>query len=84
MSDQLPDAYWDSLGENAAFLRAFLANQSQQLQHIQLHNQELQNHLINTQNNLANAASVAAVAAAQQIIILFLIYENRTITQSRT
>ena len=79
MSDQLPDAYWDSLGENAAFLRAFLANQSQQLQHIQLHNQELQNHLINTQNNLPNAASVAAVAAAQQIIIPTTSSSNRPI-----
>ena len=65
MSDQLTDAYWDSLGKNGAFLKALLTSQSQQLQHIQLQNQELQNHLINTQNNLANATSIAAIAAAQ-------------------
>jgi hypothetical protein len=33
-----------------------------------MHNQELQNHLLNSQNHLVNAASVAAVIAAQQII----------------
>jgi hypothetical protein len=67
MSDQLPDAYWDSLGENSAFLRAILSGQAQQLEHLRLQNQELHNHFINTQNNLAHAASAAAVAATQQI-----------------
>ena len=57
MSDQLPDTYWNSLGENGAFLRALLDGQAQQLQQLQLHNQELQTHLLNTQNHFTNALS---------------------------
>ena len=72
MANQLPEACWDSLGENGAFLRAILAGQTQQLQQLQLQNQELQNHFINTQSNLVNATSAAAVQAAQQIITLAL------------
>ena len=68
MAEQLPEAYWDSLGETGPFLRSLLAGQTQQLQQPQLHNQELQNHPINTQNNLVDAASAAAVQAAQQIV----------------
>ena len=66
MSDQLPDEYWDSLGDHGVFLKVLLANQAQQLQ---IQNQELQNHLINSQNNLVHAASNAAVAAAEQMTI---------------
>ena len=65
MADQLTEAYWDSLGENSVSLRAILASQAQQLQ---FKNQELQNHFIDTKNNLVNAASATAVQAAQQII----------------
>jgi hypothetical protein len=67
MSNRLPDAYWDSLGDHGPFLRALLSDQAQQLEQLRLQNQELQGHFINTQNNLANVASTAAVAAAQQI-----------------
>ena len=59
MSDQLPDTYWNPLGKNGAFMRALLDSQVQQLQQLQLHNQELQNHILNTQNNLTNAISAA-------------------------
>ena len=64
MSDQLPDAYWESLGNHGVFLKALLTNQAQQLQQLQIQNQELHNHLINSENNLVHAASNAAVAAA--------------------
>ena len=67
MSDQLPDEYWDSLGDHSVFLKALLNSQAQQLQQLQIQNQELQNHFVNSQNNLVQAASNAAVAAAQQI-----------------
>jgi hypothetical protein len=67
MSDQLPESYWESLGENGGILRAILAGQAQQLQQLQMQNQELHNHLLNTQNHLANTASAAAVAAVQQL-----------------
>ena len=67
MSDQLPDEYWDSLGDHGIFLKALLNSQAQQLQQLQIQNQELQNHFVNSQNNLVQAASNAAVAAAQQI-----------------
>ena len=59
MSDQLPDTYCNSLGENATFLRVLLDGQAQQLQQLQVHNQELQNHVLNTQNHLTNALSAA-------------------------
>ena len=61
MSDQLPDEYWASLGDHGIFLKALLNSQAQQLQ---IQNQELQNHFVNSQNNLMQAASNAAVAAA--------------------
>jgi hypothetical protein len=67
MANQLPAAYWDSLGENGPFLKELLSNQSQQIQQLHLQNQELQNHLVGIQGNLVNAASTAAVAAAQHI-----------------
>ena len=66
MSDQLPDEYWDSLGDHG-ILRALLNSQAQQLQQLQIQNKELQNHPVSSQNNLVHAASNAAVAAAQQI-----------------
>ena len=69
MSDQLSDAYWASLGENGPFLQSFLESQQQQLQHLYQQNQHLLTHFDNLQNNLANAASTAAVAAAQHIVI---------------
>lgn len=67
MSNRLPEAYWDSLGENGAFLRTLLDSQSQHLQELQLQNQHLQNQFENIQNNLVNAASAAAIAATQSI-----------------
>lgn len=67
MADQFPDGYWESLGPNGVVLRAFLATQSQQLQQLQLQNQLLQGQFSNIQNDLANAASAAAVAVAQNI-----------------
>jgi hypothetical protein len=67
MADQLPESYWEALGENGAFLKVLLA-EVQQLQQLQMPNQELQNHLLHNQNHLVNAASAAAVTAAQKII----------------
>src|SRR3979490_497800 len=69
MADQLPEGYWESLGEQGVFLRALLATQAQQLQHLQIQNQHLQNQFENAQSNLANAASAATLAAAQQMVI---------------
>ena len=69
MSDQLPEAYWTSLGENGPFLQTLFEIQQQQLQHLHQQNQHLLTHFDNLQNNLASAASTAAVAAAQHIVI---------------
>ena len=69
MSDQLPEAYWDSLGENGTFLRTLLATQADYLQYLQHQNQLLQSQLGNIQNNLANATSAAAIAATQHMAI---------------
>ena len=69
MSDQVSETYWASLGENGPFLWSLLESQQQQLQHLYQQNQHLLTHFDNLQNNLANAASTAAVAAAQHIVI---------------
>ena len=69
MSDQLSEAYWASLGENGPFLQTLLKSQQQQLQHLHQQNQHLLTHFDNLQNNLASAASTAAVTAAQHIVI---------------
>ena len=69
MSDQLPEAYWTSLGENGPLLQTLFESQQQQLQHLHQQNQHLLTHFDNLQNNLASAASTAAVAAAQHIVI---------------
>ena len=58
-----------SLGENGPFLQSLLETQQQQLQHLHQQNQHLLTHFNNFQSNLANAASTAAVAAAQHIVI---------------
>ena len=63
MSNQLPEEYWDSLGDNGVFLRTLLANQAGQLKYLQHQNQLLQNQLGSIQSNLANATSAAAIAA---------------------
>ncbi|KAF8515673.1 hypothetical protein JB92DRAFT_3114809 [Gautieria morchelliformis] len=67
MADQLPDAYWDSLGDHGPFLRGLLSSQAQQLQQLQLQNQELHSQIVNVHDHLANAAVNAAVAAAQAL-----------------
>jgi len=69
MTDQLPDVYWESLAENGIFLCAILANQEQQLQQFQQQNQYLQTQLTATQNGIVNAASMAAIAMAQNLVI---------------
>jgi len=74
MSDQLPDAYWETLGEPGAFMKTLLDTQTQQLQQLheqnqQLHehNQHLLNYLTSSQNNLPEAAAAAATVVAQNI-----------------
>ena len=69
MADQLPEGYWESLGKQGVFLRALLATQAQQLQYLQIQNKHLQNQFGNVQNSLANAASAAAVAGAQHMVV---------------
>jgi Zinc knuckle len=67
MSDKLPETYWDLLGENGLYLKTLLDAQTQQVQHLQRQNEELQKHFLNSQNNLVEATSNAAVAAAQRL-----------------
>ena len=69
MTDSLPDAYWESLGENGVFIRVILANQEERLQQLQQQNQYLQTQLVTTQNNVVTTASAAAAATAQNLVI---------------
>jgi len=68
MSNQLPERFWESLGDSGVILRTLLANQESQLEHLHNQNQLLQNQLGSIQGNLANAASAAAIAATQQMV----------------
>src|SRR3979490_1712094 len=69
MSNQLPEEYWDSLGDNGVFLRTLLSNQAGQLEYLQHQNQLLQSQLGSIQSNLANAASAAAIATTQHMAV---------------
>src|SRR3979490_915578 len=69
MSNQLPEEYWDSLGDNGVFLRTLLSNQAGQLEYLQHQNQLLQSQLGSIQSNLANAASAATIATTQHMAV---------------
>ena len=43
MTDQLPNEYWDSLGQNGPFLQSLFMGQHEQLQQLRESNAFLQN-----------------------------------------
>ena len=68
MSHQLPDEYWGSLGPNSPFLHELFHNQSQLVTQLQAANNNLQTRMLDTPDNVANAASQAALAVAWTIL----------------
>src|SRR5882724_11626413 len=68
MSHQLPDEYWDLLGPNGPFLHELFHNQSQLVTQLQVANNNLQTWMLDTPDDVANAASQAASAVAWMIL----------------
>ena len=68
MSHQLPDKYWDLLGHNSPFQHELFCNQSQFVAQLQETNNNLQARMMDVPDNVANAASQAALALARTIL----------------
>src|SRR6267142_2497679 len=68
MSHQLTEEYWDSLGPNSPFLHEIFHSQSQQLSQLQSANNVLEDHAMDTQTDVSDAAAKAASAVAWAIL----------------
>ena len=68
MTDQLPNEYWESLGQNGPFLRSLFMGQHEQLQQLRESNAFLQNRVTDTRDDITNVASATASAVAQAIV----------------
>ena len=68
MTDQLPNEYWESLGQNGPFLRSLFMGQHEQLQQLRESNAFLQNQVTDTRDDITNVASATASAVAQAIV----------------
>jgi|SRR5882724_10235877 len=68
MLHQLPDKYWELLGPNGPFLHKLFHNQSQLVAQLQAANNNLQTRVMDTLDDVANAASQATSAVAQTIL----------------
>src|SRR5882724_1279570 len=69
MSHQLPDKYWGSLGPNGPFLCELLHNHSQLVAQLQTANNNLQTQMLDSPDDVANAASQAVLTVAWMILI---------------
>ena len=67
MSDQLPNKYWESLGQNGPFLQSLFEGQHEQLQQLRELNAFLQTQVADTCDNITNVASATASTVAQAI-----------------
>jgi len=67
-SHHLTDEHWDSLGPNGPFLCNLFHNQSQQLTQIQTANNTLEDHALEAQGDVTDAATKATSAVAQAIL----------------
>ena len=67
MSDQLPNEYWESLGQNGPFLWSLFEGQHEQLQQLKELNAFLQTRVADTCDDVTNVASATASAVAQAI-----------------
>ena len=67
MSDQLPNEYWESLGQNGLFLWSLFQGQHEQLQQLQELNTFLQSRVTDTWDDITNVASATASTVAQAI-----------------
>ena len=67
MSDQLPNKYWESLGQNSLFLWSLFEGQHEQLQQLKELNAFLQTRVADMRDDITNVASATASAVVQAI-----------------
>ena len=69
MTNQLPNEYWESLGQNGPFLRLLFMGQQEQVQQLRELNAFLQSQVTDTRDDITNVASATASAVAQAIVV---------------
>ena len=68
MTDQLPNEYWESLGQNGPFLWSLFMGQQEQVQQLWESNAFLQSRVTDMRDDITNVASATASAVAQAIV----------------
>ena len=68
MTDQLPNEYWESLGQNGPFLQLLFMGQQEQVQQLRESNAFLQSRVADMRDDITNVASATASAVAQAIV----------------
>ena len=68
MTDQLPNEYWESLGQNGPFLWSLFMGQQEQVQQLRESNALPQSRVADTRDDITNVASATASAVAQAIV----------------
>src|SRR5882672_5985383 len=69
MSHCLTEEYWESLGPNGPFLHELFHTQSQQLSQLQTANNMLEDHAMEAQTDISDAAAKATLAVVQVILM---------------
>jgi len=72
MSHCLTEEYWELLGPNGPFLCKLFNTQSQQLAQLQLANNVLEDHAMDAQTDISDAAAKAVSAIVQAILMNML------------
>ena len=72
MTDQLPNEYWESLGQNGPFLQLLFMGQQEQVQQLQESNAFLQSRVTDTCDDITNVAlaTASAVESVAQAIVM--------------
>ena len=68
MTNQLPNMYWESPGQNGPFLQSLFMGQQEQVQQLWELNAFLQSQVTDTCDDITNVASATASAVAQAIV----------------
>ena len=68
MTNQLPNEYWESLGQNGPFLQSLFMGQQEQVQQLRELNAFLQSQVTDTCDDITNVALATASAVAQAIV----------------
>ena len=69
MTDQLPNEYWESPGQNGPFLWSLFMGQQEQVQQLRESNAFLQSRVTDMHDDITNVASTTASTVAQAIVV---------------